>query len=282
MAMTMMRVLAAAVFSSAGLLLYGMPVDSPQEQAATLAQRQAVQVTTGQDAAPRSVAAASQAAAAPVAQAAKDYWTDFRGPSRLGIYDEVPILTSWPASGLTRLWKQPVGGGFASFTVAGGLAFTIEQRRDQEVVAAYDVATGREKWTNGWKAGQFEGAGGDWPRATPVFDDGRVYALGAAGELRVLDALTGEVVWNKNILTDNGAKNITWAQSASPLLVDGNVIVLPGGPAGKSVVAYDKLTGKLVWSALDDRQAYASPIVATLAGRRQLLVVSRQRAMGSR
>ena len=232
-------------------------------------------------AAAKPIEPAPPVAALPVpVPAAKDYWTDYRGPGRLGIYDETPILTAWPASGLKRLWKQPVGGGYSSFTVAGGVAFTIEQRRDQEVVAAYDVATGREKWTNTWKARFSESMGGDGPRTTPVFDAGRVFALGAEGELRVLDAASGKTIWNKNILADNGAENLTWAQSASPLIVDGKVIVLPGGTGGKSVVAYDKLTGARVWSALDDVQAYAAPIVATLAGQRQLLVVSAQRVMG--
>ncbi len=147
-------------------------------------------------------------------------------------------------------------------------------------MAAYDIATGREKWSNSWKAHFSESMGGDGPRTTPVYDGGRVYALGAEGELRVLDADTGKVIWNKNILKDNGAENLTWAQAASPLIVDGKVIVLPGGPDGKSVVAYDKRTGEPLWSALDDVQAYAAPIVTTLAGQRQLVVVSAQRVVG--
>lgn len=220
------------------------------------------------------------AASAPVAAAAKDYWTDYRGPSRLGIYDETPILTSWPSGGLKRLWKAPAGGGYSSFTVAGGRAFTIEQRNQSEVVAAIDVATGRQVWANSWNAHFSESMGGDGPRTTPVFEGGRVYALGAEGELRVLDAATGKVVWNKNILQDNGANNLTWAMSASPLVVDDKVVVLPGGQSGKSVVAYNKLTGARMWSALDDDAAYASPIVATLAGQRQLLVVTARRVAG--
>lgn len=227
---------------------------------------------------PTPAAAAPEPAPAPVV--VRNYWTDFRGPGRLGIYDEMPILTSWPAGGLKRLWKQPIGGGYASFVVANNTAFTIEQRRDQEVVAAYDVATGRERWTNRWNAHFSESMGGDGPRATPVFDGGRLYALGAEGELRVLDAATGRVVWNKNILADNEAANIQWGMAASPLIVDGKAIVLPGGKSGKSVVAYDKLTGARAWSAFDDQQAYASPVVATLGGKRQLLVVSARRVMG--
>ena len=211
---------------------------------------------------------------------AKNYWTDYRGPNRLGVYDEMPILTSWPKSGLTRLWKQPVGGGYASFVIAGGLAYTIEQRRDSEVVAAYDVATGKERWTNSWKAAFKESMGGDGPRTTPVYDEGRIYALGAEGELRCLDAATGKVIWNKNMLQENGASNLTWAQAASPLVVEEKLIVLPGGPGGKSVVAYDKMTGKTIWTSQNDEQAYTSPILVTLGGKQQLVVVSALRAMG--
>ena len=93
------------------------------------------------------------------------YWSDFRGPARDGHYAERPILTNWPKGELTPLWKQPVGGGYASFVTARigtlDLAFTIEQRGSQEVVAAYDVATGRERWTSKWAAEFKEFMGGD-------------------------------------------------------------------------------------------------------------------------
>jgi outer membrane protein assembly factor BamB len=212
--------------------------------------------------------------------ASSTYWADFLGPGRLGHYDQRPILTDWPASGLRRIWKQPVGGGYASFTAANGLAFTIEQRRGDEVVAAYDLRTGRERWTHAWKARFAEPLGGNGPRATPVWYDGRIYALGAEGELRCLESATGKLIWNKNILTDNGAANLHWGMAASPLVVDGKVIVTPGGSHNNSVVAYDKLSGNRVWGSLDDQAAYASPTVATVGGRRQLLVVTASRAVG--
>jgi outer membrane protein assembly factor BamB len=120
------------------------------------------------------------------------------------------ILSIWPAQGLPRLWKQPIGGGYASFVAAGGRAFTIEQRRGQEVVAAYDIETGRELWTHTWDADFRESMGGDGPRATPTWHEGRLYALGAVGELRCLDARSGKLVWNRNILSDAAAGNLQW------------------------------------------------------------------------
>jgi outer membrane protein assembly factor BamB len=208
------------------------------------------------------------------------YWSDFRGPLRDGHYREQPIRVAWPGTGLVPRWKQPSGGGYASFVVANGRAITIEQRRDEEVVAAYDIATGRELWTNRWKAVFKESMGGDGPRATPTWRDGRIYALGGAGELRALEDATGKLIWRINILEDAGATNLTWGMSASPLVVGDVVIVLPGGPNGRSVVAYDRLTGERRWSALDDRQAYSSPELVSLNGVEQILVFSATRLMG--
>jgi outer membrane protein assembly factor BamB len=217
--------------------------------------------------------------AVPAVKAA--YWTDFRGPARDGHYREQPVLTRWPSSGLQPTWKQPAGGGYASFAIARGRAFTIEQRGREEVVAAYDVATGRELWTSVWAADFREAMGGDGPRATPVWWDGRVYALGAEGELRALDEATGETAWRTNILGDARTENLPWGMAASPIVVDGLVIVQPGGGRGRqALVAYDALTGERRWEALDDRQSYASPMVATLAGRRQLLVFTAERLLG--
>ena len=179
-------------------------------------------------------------------------WPDFRGPKRDGHYTERAIRTDWPAAGLTPMWKQPVGGGFASFVVARGRAFTIEQRGGEEIVAAYDILTGRELWTSRWAATFSESMGGPGPRATPTWSDGRVYALGAAGEFRALDETDGRTVWRTNILEDAGAGNIQWGMSAAPLVVDETVVVLPGGANGRSVVAYDRRSGKRAWSALDD------------------------------
>lgn len=208
------------------------------------------------------------------------YWTDFRGPLRDGHYRERPIRTDWPQGGLTPIWKQPIGGGYASFVIARGRAFTIEQRGPQEVVAAYDLATGRELWTNAWTAAFREFMGGDGPRATPTWADGRVYALGAEGEFRCLEDATGRVVWRTNILQDSGAANLQWGMAASPLIVDDTVVVLPGGGGDQSVVAYDRRTGKRAWSALADKQAYASSMLVTLAGVRQILVFTASRVIG--
>ena len=222
-------------------------------------------------------APAPESAAAP-AMVFTTHWTNFRGPRRDGHYTTGPIRTDWTT--LRPLWKQPGGGGFASFVIAGGHAFTIEQRGQDEVAAAYDVLTGRELWTNAWSALLRDSMGGDGPRATPTWHDGRLFVLGGAGEFRALDAATGRTLWRTNILDDAGADNLDWGMAASPLVVDNTVVVLPGGGNGQSVVAYDRESGTRVWSALDDQAAYSSPMLVTLGGIRQILTFTATRLVG--
>lgn len=278
---------------------------SPQEQAARIEQHRASQraqasggvaTESSPTAAPRAGAPADPIAATHVPTPAAGAtaavtdalrpatssasWPDFRGPRRDGVYRGGPIRTTWPSEGLTPMWKQPVGGGYASIVVAANRAFTIEQRGHQEVVAAYDVPSGRELWTNAWDGLFQETMGGDGPRATPTWAEGVVYALGAIGELRALDATTGQARWRTNILQDAGATNLQWGMSAAPLVVDDAVVVLPGGSAGQSVIAYNRMSGQKLWSALPDQAAYASPMLATVGGVRQIVVLTAERLVG--
>lgn len=202
--------------------------------------------------------------------------TGFRGARRDGHYSAAPIRVDWAT--LSPMWKQPVGGGYASFSSANGRAFTIEQRGAEEVVAAYDVLSGRELWTHAWKR-SFGGSRGG-PRATPTWHDGIVYALGATGELRALADADGRQLWRTDILEDAGAGNLEWGMAASPLVVDDTVVVLPGGANGKSVLAYDRRTGRQAWSALSDAVSYSSPMLADIAGVRQIVVFTASRVVG--
>src|SRR5215213_6306110 len=263
--------------SSSSRRAHDAAVEQHRQQQAAQAPAAPVAAVSPSPQASATASPAETAAAQPAS--GRNYWTNFRGPKRDGKYDETPVSTNWPANGLPIIWKQPVGVGHSSFAVADGKAYTIEQRRNQEVVAAYDLGTGRELWAQKWNA-EFTDSTGDGPRSTPTWDQGRLYALGATGEFRCVDANTGAVLWGKNILSDNQANNLPWAMAASPLIVDDKVIVLPGGAPNKSVVAYNKMTGAPVWKAHDDPQAYVSPMLVELAGRRQIIVVSSLRVVG--
>jgi outer membrane protein assembly factor BamB len=205
-------------------------------------------------------------------------WSGFRGAQRDGHYSAGPILTDWTT--LRPLWRQPVGGGFASFVAAEGHAFTIEQRGPQEVAAAYDVLSGRELWRHAWNAVFIENQGGPGPRATPAFHDGTLFVLGATGELRALDASNGKLRWRTNILDDADAGIPSFGIAASPLIVGNTVVTVPGGGDGGTIVAYDRASGRVAWSALDDEASYTSPVRVTLAGVDQIVAVLANRVVG--
>lgn len=226
----------------------------------------------GTPAATSATADATNAPAAP-AIAWTTTWSGFRGARRDGQYAG-PIRTNWKA--LQPLWTQPIGRGYASIVAANGRASTIEQRGVQEVAVAYEVLTGRELWTNGWNAVYIHDGGGPGPRATPVVEDGTVFVLGATGELRALDASTGTLRWRTNILDRSQDPGI----ATSSLIVGNTVVTLPGGGDGKSIVAYDRATGRVAWSALDDAPSFVSPVRVTLAGVDQIVAVLDKRIVG--
>ncbi len=206
---------------------------------------------------------------------------EYRGSRRDGLVDGPPLRRQWPGGLGTPLWRQPVGGGYAAFTVVGQTAFTIEQRRADEAVVAYDTANGSELWEFAYPARFFESAGGEGPRATPTFHQGRLYSLGATGELVCLEAATGQPLWRVNILKLNGnAENLMWGMCGSPLVVGDLVIVNPGSQGEEAtaqtspraaVLALDAGTGSLRWTAGDTRAAYTSPMLVTLDGVEQVL-----------
>ena len=198
-------------------------------------------------------------------------WTDFRGPRRDGVVSDQGISLDWRTHPPREIYRQPVGEGYASFVVARGRAFTIEQRRGNEAIVCYNLADGRELWKTEYGARFEETLGGDGPRATPTYSDGRIYALGATGRLHCLDAITGQHRWDRDILAAHGADNLSWGMSGSPLVIDGTVLVTTSGKTEPSILGYDAETGEPIWSCRAGLQSYSSLTVATLAGRRQIL-----------
>ena len=212
------------------------------------------------------------AAAPPVAakEAAIGDWPGFRGPARDGVVHGVAIATDWSASPPVELWRRPIGPGWSSFAVRGDLIYTQEQRGDEEIVAAYNVRTGKPVWRHHDAARFWESNGGPGPRATPTVEKGRVYSLGATGIVNALDAATGALVWSHNAAADTGAKTPDWGFSGSPLVVDDLVVVATSGV----LIAYDAGTGEKRWTGPADEASYASPQLMTIDGVRQIVQLS--------
>jgi outer membrane protein assembly factor BamB len=209
----------------------------------------------------------------------------FRGLARDGVAHGPPLNRDWQKSPPRQLWKQPVGGGYSAFSIAGNIAVTIEQHRDEEAIVCYDTATGQQRWVHKYPAHFKEALGGPGPRATPTLHNGEVYSLGGQGELICLDARDGTLKWAKNILKGN--ENIMWGMSGSPLVDETERCVyvspgmqLDGAPDGGTLVAYAMSDGSVLGKAGTKRAGYSSPQFATLAGQRQVLLFDGERIAG--
>jgi outer membrane protein assembly factor BamB len=186
----------------------------------------------------------------------------------------------WSRSKPKELWRKQIGEGWAAFSVAGDFAYTMEQRGEKEATICYELRTGDVVWVHGEDVRFEESMGDDGPRSTPTVVDGKVFSYGATGILNCLDARTGEMIWGKDVLAEVGQKVPTWAKSCSPLVVDGKVIVTLGKEAEKNLAAFDISNGELVWRAGDYSSSYASPVVATLAGKRQIVAIQQKSVDG--
>jgi outer membrane protein assembly factor BamB len=110
------------------------------------------------------------------------------------------------------------------------------------------------------------------PRATPAVNDGKVYILGAEGNLVCLDAEKGHVLWSREFKKDFNLKTPLWGFAGHPL-IDGRKLICLAGGEGSVAVAFDKDTGQELWRALSAKEpGYAPPMIYEFAGKRQLII----------
>lgn len=212
-------------------------------------------------------------------------WTQWRGPGRDG---SVPG-DGWPdrLSALEAQWRVPLGRGYPGPVVAGDRVFVVETVDASHAAArALRRDTGEELWRRVWPATGsvpfFARANGDWVRSTPAYDGATLFVGDMNEVLHALDAGTGEVRWTVDFPKRFETAIPDFGFASSPLL-DGDHLYVQ---AANSLVKLDKATGETVWRRLQhggeiqSGGAFSSPILATLNGRRQLVVLTRDALYG--
>ena len=201
---------------------------------------------------------------------AETSWPQFHGPLRDNMSRETGLLKEWPAGGPKLLWRfSGCGKGYATVSIAEGLAFTSGDFGDEEYVLAVDL-NGKFKWKtlNGkaWKGPQ---AGS---RTTPTYSDGMVYQLNAYGVLSAFEAATGKPVWSVNVAERFDSRVRNWGYAENLAIEDNLLLCTPGGSKGR-VVALDKKTGTTIWAntEIQDFAAYGSPVIVSHGGARMFI-----------
>ncbi len=212
-------------------------------------------------------------------------WPQWRGPERSGVWHEEQF--SFPTGALPVMWRVPVGGGYSSPLVASGRVFIFESvlQKPQawEQVRCLDFNTGQQVWASSNRVNYpdyaFDPKNKAGPNATCVVEAGRIYSIGATGDLFCRDARSGKVIWGTNLTVSCGLRDYS-AITPSPLIEGNLLITVPGGESNATVVAFDKVNGEERWRALNDSWTYSSPMVFTADGERQLIVWT-QKAVNS-
>ena len=209
-------------------------------------------------------------------------WPQWRGPSRDGTIATAPA--AWPAS-FSRAWRVEVGEGYSSPVVADDRVLVHSRRDPKEIVTAIDLATGQVVWRQEYDApyakNQYAARMGRGPNATPLVAGGRVFTIGATGVLTAWDARAGTHLWQKNFTAIVDFSKLFCGTAASPLLIDGAVVVQVGSDVhGGSIVALDPATGTARWEWRGAGPGYASPIVAEVEGVTQIITLTNRSALG--
>jgi outer membrane protein assembly factor BamB len=209
-----------------------------------------------------------------VTPAAAD-WPQFLGPNRDGHSAETKLNWDWPKGGPPVAWAKDVGHGWSGPVVAGRHLVLFHRVGGDEVVVSLDPATGKEQWAAKYPTRYRDDFGfDDGPRATPTVADGKVFTLGANGDLHAWELATGKELWARNILADYKAAKGFFGVASSPIVIDGKLLVNVGG-RGAGVVAFDPATGKELWKATDDLASYSSPTAAEIDGKRAAVFLTR-------
>lgn len=212
----------------------------------------------------------------------------FLGTQRTNYISSAKLSRDWTNQPPKEIWRKPIGRGWSGFATVNGFAVTMEQHENEEWVTCYRVSNGDLMWAHKYAARHQDTLGGLGPRSTPTIHEGKVYTLGATGKVFCLDGATGKPIWSDDLLVrykfpqGDSEKRVQWGRAGS-ILIYKDLAICPAGGAGdkpKSLVAYNKVSGKVVWEGGESQVGYTSPVLMTLGGEDQIVSVNESDVTG--
>ncbi|TWU62409.1 outer membrane biogenesis protein BamB [Crateriforma conspicua] len=213
-------------------------------------------------------------------------WNQWRGPDRDG---RIPG-SSWPDKLDGRLqlqWSKDHSPSYSGPVLLDDLVFTTETiDRKYEQVTAYRLSDGQMVWNRRWEGHMavpfFAAKNGDWIRSTPACVPGHLVILGMRDVLVSLDPQTGQENWRNDLPASEGTPLQPFGAVCSPL-IDGDVVYVQ---SGGGLIEVDLATGRVLWTVLGGSSdmmssgAFSSPVMAVIAGKKQLVVQTRLELCG--
>ncbi len=207
-------------------------------------------------------------------------WPQLGGPDHDFQVQSGELAVSWSDEGPPILWQRPLGDGYSSIVAEGGRLYTMYREADEEVVVSLEASSGETIWEHRYEAPYLGMTGyGTGPRSTPLLAGDRVFAVGVRGRLTALDRESGTALWVRDLWDDLGGNVVSHGYSSSPVAF-GDLVILPVGAPGASLVAFDQASGEIRWQAHDFRNSYSSPMVLQLAGKTTLIAFMSEGLIG--
>ena len=226
--------------------------------------------------------AAATAPAPPPVAAAPPSWPQWGGPHRNFSVPAAGLAESWPEGGPRKLWSRELGDGFSGVAAADGRLFTLLRRGDDEVAVALEAASGKTIWERAYPApfsAEYDMSHGPGPHATPLVAGERVFTAGSTGKLSALDAASGRLLWQKDLIAGLGGTLRVNGYASSPIAFGETVIAQVGGP-GHALVAFRQADGAIVWQRHDFGNSASSPLLISLDGQAQLVAFLASEVVG--